>query len=105
MTEQKPWTAAMTAEVGMSKTWCDLRVLLRFNDGTIGVYAIDGIPSAARMREELACAGEAYSDAGAADDCLPEDQYPSCVGDVFREMRAFVNQSGAQAETAQEAPA
>lgn len=74
----------------MSKTSCDLRVLLRFSDGTIGVYAIDGIPSASRMREELACAGEAYSDPDAADDCLPASEYPQAVRDVFDEMRAFV---------------
>lgn len=37
----------------MSVTRCDLRVLVRFDDGTIGAYAVDRIASAARLRDEL----------------------------------------------------
>jgi hypothetical protein len=67
----------------MSKTLCDLRVLLRFNDDTIGIYAVDDIRSASRMREELACAGEAFSDLEAADDCPPIAAYAPEVARVF----------------------
>ena len=72
----------------MSKTACDLRVLLRFNDGTIGGYAVNGIPSAARMREELACAGEAFSDHEAAEDCRPAADWDPTVVAAFDAIRS-----------------
>lgn len=72
----------------MSKTSCDLRVLMRFNDGTIAVWAIDDITGAARMREELVNCGEAYSEQDAAEDCLPQDAYPAYVRQMFTDTHS-----------------
>jgi hypothetical protein len=77
----------------MSKTSCDLRVLMRFNDGTIGVYAVDDIPSASRMRDELAACGEAFSDLEAAEDCLPEGEWPATVGLVFKDTHSALTRT------------
>ncbi len=72
----------------MSKTSCDLRVLLRFNDGTVGIYAVDDVTSSERMRDELSCAGEAWSDPDAARDCLPETEYAASVAQVFKDTHS-----------------
>jgi hypothetical protein len=67
----------------MSKTRCDLRVLVRFDDGTIGAYAINAIPSAARLRGELDCAGQVFSDAEVGEDLQPAEECHPVMRDIF----------------------
>ncbi len=73
----------------MNKTSCDLRVLLRFNDGTVGIYAVDDIPNAERMREELEDAGQIFSDCEVGADCLFEAEYPASVTQVFKDTHSL----------------
>lgn len=70
------------------KTACDLRVLVRFDDGTMGGYAVNDIRSAERLREELESAGELFSDPDAEEDLLPTEQCHPAWREVFAVMRS-----------------
>lgn len=65
----------------MSKTRCDLRVMVRFDDGTICGYAVNGITKAPRLRDELGVAGLVLTDSEmrGADCPSAEEWHPSVV--------------------------
>jgi len=76
----------------MTKTRCDLRVLVRFDDGTIGGYAVDGITGASRLRDELAAAGQAFSDPDVGVDLEREEDVPPCYRDLFTSMQSAMTE-------------
>lgn len=78
----------------MSETSCDVRVLVRCDDGMVGVYAVDGIPSASRLRDDLACAGNVFSDPEVGEDCLAERDDPTCVREVFAQVQRALTVAG-----------
>lgn len=67
---------------------CDLRVLVRFNDGIVGSYAIDGIPSASRLRDELSVVADIFGDPECVEDMPHESDAPPLYGRVFEEMQS-----------------
>lgn len=69
---------------------CDLRVVVRFDDGTIGGYAVDGILSAERLREEVSDAGEVFSDPEASHEFRREEDVPASYRDIFSDMQSLL---------------
>ena len=75
----------------MSDLTCDLRVLVRFSDGTHGAYAVDAIPSAARLRDELDVAGTVFSDPEVKADMAPAPEY----ADMFARVQSLLTRERA----------
>lgn len=72
----------------MAKTSCDLRVFVRFDDGTMGVMAIDSIPTASRLRDELGVVADVMGDPECGEDWPHEDDLDPLYRDVFAQAQS-----------------